>query len=190
MSKQDTVVTIEESIPKRILVTEKEVPSDGSSTRPRLGRRRTTDGFGNDVESDHLNPIASFFSRLMENDIARYAIYIIPVASILAIPVALFSTVSLHVTLDGHTPALGMCIWIESCWAFLWISKILATIIPAVFGFICSLVKPGLRKYTLILEAVTTPLTIFIWTILCMASYPEVYAFNKHYHQLHQAHTK
>jgi hypothetical protein len=78
----------------------------------------------------------------------------------------------------------GILLWLELCWAFLWIAKIIATIIPAVFGFLSGMVTTGLRKYALVLKAVRTPLSIFIWAVLCIASYNIIYVFeDKKIHQ-------
>lgn len=71
----------------------------------------------------------------------------------------------------------GILLWLELCWAFLWIAKIIATLIPAIFGFFSGMVTTGLRKYALVLKAVRTPLSIFIWAILCIASYNLIYVF-------------
>lgn len=71
----------------------------------------------------------------------------------------------------------GILLWLELCWAFLWIAKIIATLIPAIFGFFSGMVTTGLRKYALVLKAVRTPLSIFIWAILCIASYNIIYVF-------------
>jgi hypothetical protein len=76
----------------------------------------------------------------------------------------------------------GILLWLELCWAFLWIAKIIATLIPAVFGFISGMVTTGLRKYALVLKAVKTPLSIFIWAILCIASYDIIYVFDRKNH--------
>ena len=185
MAKKDAVVTIDSLDSQTASVTEKGIPLSGSK-RPPLGYRRTTDGFGHELEKDHLGPVQTFLSKLMENEIGRYLLYIIPVAALLAIPVALFSTIFIHVTLDGHTPVAGMFVWIELCWVWLWVSKILATIIPVLYQSICGFLTTGLRKYTLVLRAIKTPLSIFLWSVLCMASYSEVYAFNRAYHDQHR----
>jgi hypothetical protein len=218
-----------------VTVNEKEVRTPYSWQRPAPAQRQTTDDFGRQMEKDAQPPLAKFFSDLMDNEIVRYTLYIIPVAIIIAIPLTLYCTIwkneawsasitnSTTVITAGSNTTLkggsiingtftggtfvngalvngtvtggviqsktliklhkkGMLVWIELCWAFLWIAKILATLIPSIFGFVSGMVTTGLRKYALVLRAVKTPLSIFIWAVLCIASYNIIYVFDKETH--------
>jgi hypothetical protein len=218
-----------------VAVSEKEIRSPYSWPKPAPAQRQNTEDFGRQMEKDAQPPLAKFFSELMDNEIVRYTLYIIPVAVIIAIPLALYCTIwkaeawsasvastttvitaGSNTTLKGGSiingtftggtfingnlvngtvtggvvqaktlvkiHKKGLMVWLELCWAFLWIAKILATLIPSIFGFVSGMVTTGLRKYALVLKAVKTPLSIFIWAVLCIASYDIIYIFDKETH--------
>jgi hypothetical protein len=218
-----------------VAVDEKEIRTPYSLPKPSTAQRQNTDDFGRQMEKDAQPPLARFISDLMDNEIVRYTLYIIPVAIIIAIPLTLYCTIwkthawsasvpaSTTVITAGSNTTLkggniingtftggtfvnghlvngtvtggvvqaetlvklhkkGMLVWVELCWAFLWIAKILATLLPSIFGFVSGMVTTGLRKYALVLKAVKTPLSIFIWAILCIASYNIIYIFDRETH--------
>ena len=95
---------------------------------------------------------------------SRYVLYIIPVAALLAIPLALTATIFRDTNIKGY-PLLGLFVWIECIWVLLWVSKLLSQAAPIVFQAICGVVSGGIRKYTTVLIALEIPLSLFIWTI-------------------------
>ena len=129
-----------ESGKKRASVT---VVSVDSRERPVLGRRRTTNEKAGKVErnqTDHgieedaLTKVGNFLWKVHTASVfARYGLYIIPVAALLAIPLVLTATVY-HNAKAGNIRLLGLFIWIEILWVSLWICKLVAMSVPVVYG--------------------------------------------------------
>ncbi|GAB7351796.1 hypothetical protein MBLNU459_g2369t1 [Dothideomycetes sp. NU459] len=155
--------------------------------RPLCGRRRTTNSFGSPNErtgthtgeEDALTKIGNFLYQLHSfSIITRYALYVLPVAGLLAIPLALCDTIYKHAR-AGNIRLLGLFIWIEVVWLSLWVCKLCAKALPIVFQATCGLVSTGIRKYSLVLLALEIPLSLFIWSIVSWATLPVVCAFDK-----------
>jgi len=159
-------------------VTETELGSRPSPPRPHLNRR--TSSF-RAIEDDGLTNFGRAVYKLLENPIVRYAIYVLPVGGLLAIPLTLFATKYRDHDVDGvHT--VGLFLYIEIIWVFLWISKLIAAGIPFFFQGVCGLISTGIRKYALMLRAVEIPLSLFIWTIFCICWLPIIHVFDINYY--------
>ena len=150
--------------------------------RPILGRRKTSEkvtegqemgkGF-HEPEEDGLTKVGNFLWRIHRASIiARYALYVLPVAAILAVPLALAATVYRDVDV-GHNPRiqlLGLFVWIEMIWVLLWIAKLIAQVAPMVFQAVCGVISTGIRKYTTVLVSLEIPLSLLIWTVAAYGS--------------------
>ncbi|KIW98532.1 uncharacterized protein Z519_00193 [Cladophialophora bantiana CBS 173.52] len=90
----------------------------------------------------------------------------------------------------GGIHLLGLFIWIEVVWVFLWIAKLLAQAVPIVFQTVGGAIHTGIRKYWLVLKAVEIPLSLFFWAILSIASYSLIYVFDKEFHKAHAGNIK
>jgi hypothetical protein len=73
----------------------------------------------------------------------------------------------------------GVMIWLELCWVFLWISKLIASAAPKTFRILVGGVAPAYRKYAEVLKRVKTPLSFLIWAVLCIAAYDIIYVFDR-----------
>ncbi|KEF60537.1 uncharacterized protein A1O9_02098 [Exophiala aquamarina CBS 119918] len=137
-------------------------------------------------EDDRLTPAGKALYKILENPTFRYCIYILPVGAILAIPLILFATKYRHVTAEGMSLA-GLFAYIELLWVSLWVAKLIAAALPALFQGICGIISTGIRKYALVLRAVEIPMSIFIWTLLALCWFPIVHDFDDDlYHREHQ----
>ncbi|KAI5358832.1 putative EF-hand domain, mechanosensitive ion channel MscS, LSM domain superfamily [Septoria linicola] len=149
--------------------------------RPVLGRRKTTGSLGGiisaeataealaqDADDDALTKIGNFLHKIHSASvITRYALYILPVALILAIPLILSLTGSRAETWRaGGVRLAGVFIWVEICWFALWFCKLVAQATPIIFQAICGLISTGIRKYSLVLKALEIPLSLFFWSIV------------------------
>lgn len=153
--------------------------------RPPLGRRKTTnedvkaavDAHGKfEADEDTLSKIGSFLWRIHTASIVtRYALYVLPVGLLLAIPLIL-STMhpkqaepgqpKPHDWMIGQIRLLGLFIWIEIAWVSLWICKIVAHFLPVVFQAVAGVISTGIRKYTQILQNLEIPVSLFLWSIV------------------------
>ena len=146
--------------------------------RPILGRRRTSEkvvegeekAMKYEQQEDGLTKVGNFLWELHRSSIIlRYALYVLPVAAILAIPLCLTATVYRSATID-NTPLLGLFVWIEMIWVLLWVAKLISQFAPIIFQAICGVVSTGIRKYTTVLASLEIPLSLFIWTIAAFGS--------------------
>ena len=152
--------------------------------RPILGRRRTSEKVTEGQErakvfkeeEDGLTKVGNFLWKIHKSStITRYALYIVPVGAILAIPLALTATTYRYWN-AGLVPLVGLFIWIEMIWVLLWVAKLISQVAPIVFQAVCGVISTGIRKYTTVLVALEIPLSLFLWTI---AAYGSTHIINK-----------
>lgn len=122
-----------------------------------------------------------WFGRLCERIgrlplLARYIIYILPLAIALAICIIVMGTGGRRAG-AGRVRLIGLFIWLETVWLALWISNLIAKTLPLIFRFFSSLLSAPTRRYSNLITAVETPITLFIWSIIAWASVPLLYAF-------------
>ncbi|USW56101.1 Putative EF-hand domain-containing protein [Septoria linicola] len=151
----------------------------GESPIRMLGRRTTTRNFDVDqteaLAYDGEDDVPSRFGKYLRrvhsaSIITRYALYILPVAILLAIPLIILSCPPYDMARADGIRLLGLFIWIEIIWLALWISKLLAQAVPIVFQAACGLISAGMRKYSLILKSLEIPLSFLFWTIAAFGS--------------------
>jgi len=56
-------------------------------------------------------------------------------------------------------------------WLGLWVSKIVAYFLPAIFEFLMGVVSAGVRKYALVLKALEIPLSLVGWAMVSLATF-------------------
>jgi hypothetical protein len=169
----------EKSVNATITTTEMS-RSSISVARPNLRRRRTSDGPDPIIHDDELTKIGQIYDRVIGiSPVIRWSVYILPIAALLAIPLILFATVYKNTRADGIR-LLGLFIWIEVAWVSLWIAKLLAIAAYFVFQTVGGLISSGIRKYSLLLKALETPISLFVWAILAFATHRLVYVFDNH----------
>ncbi|TIA08707.1 hypothetical protein D6C80_09065 [Aureobasidium pullulans] len=162
---------------------------DSPKPRPTIqlqGRRRTTSSLGqpeqansySDTSDDTLTQIGNMIKKVHGfSIITRYALYVLPVATLLVIPLALFDTVYKDAR-AGNIRLLGLFIWLEIVWVGLWICKLLAKALPLIFQAACGLISTGIRKYSLVLMALEIPLSLFFASIANWATVPVICSFD------------
>ncbi|KAK5113370.1 hypothetical protein LTR62_003470 [Meristemomyces frigidus] len=165
------------------------ITSVDASVRPVLGRRKTSSGIDGETLADHklgyeggedaLTKVGNFLWKIHNASIlTRYALYILPVAALLAIPLVLTATIYKHSHAQGIR-LLGLFIWLEVIWVALWLCKLVASAAPVVFQAICGVISTGIRKYSLVLTAVEIPISLFLWSIVAFSTTNIINVFNK-----------
>jgi hypothetical protein len=202
MSNNDAVINVlpektELSFDRKatMTVSERAVSSESSLPAAKLHglrglrglRRRTTTGFESnneisiayDGEEDTVNSLGKVYDRVLNfHRITRYAVYILPVSILLAIPLIIFATVAKGARAQG-CQLLGLFVWLQVCWSALWFSKLVAQCLPYIFRFLCGFISSGTRKYHTILKALEIPLSLVFWTIISYATVPVIQTFDK-----------
>ncbi|KAK4958033.1 hypothetical protein LTR10_004458 [Elasticomyces elasticus] len=163
------------------------ITSCDSLQRPVLGRRKTSGMVGETItdhklgyegEEDALTKVGNFLWKIHGTSIiTRYALYVIPVAALLSIPLVLTATVYAD-SRAGDIRLLGLFVWIEVLWVGLWVCKLVATALPIVFQAACGVISTGIRKYSLVLMALEIPVSFFLWSIMAWATSHMICAFD------------
>lgn len=176
---------LETGIKKEVGVTITTVNTN-EIARPLSGRRKTTSSIlgpaesstpSYDTEEDAFTKVGNFFWKIhTTNVLTRYALYILPVATLLAIPLILTDTVYTKAH-AGNVRLLGLFVWIEVIWLGLWVCKLCAKAMPILFQAACGLISTGIRKYSLVLAALEIPLSLFLWSIVAYLTTPLICKF-------------
>lgn len=147
------------------------------------GRRRKTKTNGNekrgdDGEEDTMNQLGKIYKRILDFSIVtRYFLYVLPLAIIFAIPIIVDATATDKKELGG-VRVVWFFSWIEILWLSLWVSKLVAKTLPAVFQFLCGIVSSGTRKYMLVIKNLEMPLTLVGWTLTSLSTFIPVMTHN------------
>jgi small-conductance mechanosensitive channel len=105
--------------------------------------------------------------------ITRCFFYWLPLALILFVPLAVGAWGVPEASL-GHARIMWIFIWLEIVWASIWISRIVAHIIPLAFKFITSIISPGLKKYRSVLRALEVPISLVFWALISLCTFMPV----------------
>jgi small-conductance mechanosensitive channel len=163
---------------------------DSPKQRPTIqlrGRRRTTSSLDQleapiarvEATDNTLTRIGNLIKKVHGfSIITRYALYVLPIATLLVIPLALFDTIYKDAR-AGNIRLLGLFIWLEAVWIGLWVCKLLAKALPVIFQAACGLVSTGIRKYSLVLMALEIPLSLFLASIMNWATVPVICSFDQ-----------
>ena len=159
----------ENSFYKQETLKDEPVPSPQSG---KAGRRKLvkTNSKG-EAQAVKLNAMGRFYDKVINfSVVTRYAVYVIPVAAILAIPIAIGATTARNTRIAGMR-MLWFFLWIEIMWLSCWIAKLFAQFLPYAFVFLAGVVSPGTRKYALILQRLEIPLSLVGWAVATNASF-------------------
>jgi len=195
MSSTDTIINILPAIDTPLRQTDHfkakgyTVTAEELTDRPVLNRENTglrkflndsaeNQNVGYDGEVDTLQFLGKMYTKIMTFSIVtRYAVYILPVAAMLAIPLSVFATVAKDANIQGIR-LLGLFVWLEIIWSSLWVAKLCAKQLPRVFRLCCGVISAGTRKHSLMIKALEVPLSITFWIIISWAAIPSIAAFD------------
>ena len=122
-------------------------------------------------EEDTLNQLGRIYDKILNfSIITRYFLYVLPLAVIIAVPIIVGATAAEKAKLGG-VRIVWIFSWVEIVWLSIWVSKLAAISLPAVFQFLCGVVSSGTRKYALVLKALEIPLSLSGWALAAMATF-------------------
>ncbi|KAI9052194.1 hypothetical protein LZ554_003553 [Drepanopeziza brunnea f. sp. 'monogermtubi'] len=123
--------------------------------------RRGTDG-----EEIAVTGLGKVYKKITGFSVlVRYMMYVVPVGSVLAAPVAIYAVVNPNARfLNTGIKVYLFWLWILIIWLSMWLSKLVSKAIPFIFMFVCGVVSSGTKKYATILRAVEIPLSLVGWT--------------------------
>lgn len=136
------------------------------------GRRKAAkDSKNDDDEEGTLTHMGKIYHKILSFSIVtRYFLYVLPIASIVAVPIVVGATAAQNANLGG-VRIVWLFTWIEIVWLSLWVSKLVAISLPWVFQFLCGIVSSGTRKYALVLKSLEIPLSLSGWALASMATF-------------------
>jgi hypothetical protein len=111
--------------------------------------------------------------------VLRYILYALPAAVVLLIPIFLdffaYDQDTDPVGGDGGVELLWFGIWLEIVWLSLWATRIVASIMPFMFGFIASTAgSSNDKKWRDIGRQLEFPTALFLWLLAVLVSYHPV----------------
>ena len=138
-------------------------------------------------DKDHRNKNDNLFKKIRRSPgPIRYAIYILPLWTLLAIPVAITCTIfrdfriPAQSTTDGDNRLhlAGLFIWLEFVALGLWFAKSLSWSSIQLFEYSCKAVRNRVKRSALLLDRLAEvvddlmdlPITLIIWAIVSYAS--------------------
>jgi hypothetical protein len=137
------------------------------------GRRRTNSDMTEEQEGG-LKAMGKVYQKIKNfSVVTRYFLYVLPLGALLAIPIAIGATVARHAQIGG-VRMMWLFVWIEVVWLSLWVSKIFAHFLPILFQFIVGVVSSGVRKYALVLRALSIPISLVGWALISLLTFPAV----------------
>ena len=159
------------------------------------GRRRVAKNAGRqDVDRTEVTSMGRIYERILNFSIVtRYFLYILPVATIISIPIIIGATATQNATIGG-VRIVWFFSWLLIVWVGLWGSKLTAKLLPSIFEFLCGIVSSGTRKYALVLKNLEIYLSLCGWALVALATFVPVMTNNptkraqqKTYNQYHNS---
>ena len=144
----------------------------GFSSRSVAGRRRTREKTGgNDGDEEVVTQMGILYNKILNfSVVTRYFLYVLPLATIIAIPIIIGATVAKKATLGG-VRIVWVFSWLECIWLSLWVSKLFAKTLPWIFEFLCGIVSSGTRKYSLVIQSLEIYLSLCGWALASVATF-------------------
>lgn len=145
-------------------------PEKVNTPRRPAGRRKITAVGTTTPDATHnkeeLNSMGRMYQKLGDYSFAtRYALYIVPVALLLAIPIIVGATAASSAKIGG-VRVVWFFTWIEAVWLVLWGMKFFAKTIPIIFSFFAGVVNLGTKKYARVLRNLETTIMILGWVVI------------------------
>ncbi|CCU81290.1 mechanosensitive ion channel [Blumeria hordei DH14] len=133
------------------------------------------------MPADPTTSLAKLFKKIHQSSVlVRWIVYIMPVTLLLSIPLILGLLVLKEATV-GDVEFFWFGVWLEVVWLNLWLSRLIAKIIPWPMGLVSSLFTNNSKKWTDLGEALEIPATIFLWALSIEISFPRTMK-NHHLH--------
>ena len=129
---------------------------------------------GKDGEEDTLTQMGYIYTKILNfSVVTRYFLYVLPLATLIAIPIIIGATAAQNAELGG-VRIVWIFSWLECVWLALWVSKLVAKALPHIFQFLCGIVSSGTRKYALVIKSLEIYLSLSGWALASLATFVPV----------------
>ena len=140
------------------------------------GRRhaKKTEKTRNGDEEGSLTRMGIIYNKILNfSVVTRYFLYVLPLATLIAIPIIIGATAAQNATMGG-VRIVWIFSWVECIWLSLWVSKLAAKALPSIFQFLCGIVSSGTRKYALVIKRLEIYLSLSGWALASLATFVPV----------------
>lgn len=140
------------------------------------GRRHAnkTEKTRNGDEEGSLTRMGIIYNKILNfSVVTRYFLYVLPLATLIAIPIIIGATAAQNATMGG-VRIVWIFSWVECVWLSLWVSKLVAKALPSIFQFLCGIVSSGTRKYALVIKRLEIYLSLSGWALASLATFVPV----------------
>ena len=170
--------TVESYTPAPTAASEQQLNEKaGFYQRHVAGRRRTerkTEKKSHEGEEEIVTQMGIIYNKILNfSVVTRYFLYVLPLGTIIAIPIIIGATAAQHATLGG-VRIVWIFSWLECVWLSLWVSKLAAKTFPWIFEFLCGIVSSGTRKYSLVIQSLEIYLSLCGWALASLATFVPV----------------
>ena len=146
------------------------------------GRRKAvkkqTQG-GEDADGKTVNKMGMIYNTILNfSVVTRYLVYVLPVALVISLPIIIGATAAQNATMGG-VRIVWIFSWLLIVWLSLWVSKLVAKCLPAVFQFLCGIVSSGTRKYALVIKNLEIFLSLCGWALASLSTFIPVHSLHK-----------
>lgn len=140
----------------------------------RRRKERRTAERGSEGEEEIITQMGIIYNQILNfSVVTRYFLYVLPLATIIAIPIIIGATAAHNATLGGVW-IVWIFSWLECVWLSLWVSKLAAKTLPWIFEFLCGIVSSGTRKYSLVIRSLEIYLSLCGWALASLATFAPV----------------
>ncbi|QNP99313.1 YALIA101S03e12090g1_1 [Yarrowia lipolytica] len=121
----------------------------------------------------------AYIRYLMQLSIlTRCFVFWLPLAVVFFIPLAIGAWGQPDAEL-GNVRLSWIFIWVEVMWSSLWVSRLVAHVIPNLFRVIAGIISPTIKRFTTIVCAVEHAITLVLWAFCSWITFMPVTSMNK-----------
>jgi len=144
----------------------------GTKTRrSKLTRGWSSTDDTEDTRSGSGSRLARVYAKVMGySTITRYAIYILPLGGIIAVPIILGATAARRAEIGG-VKLYWFFAWIEVVWIGLWASKLVAYLIPGAVRALGQIASTPTGRHVRLLRELKVPMTLVCWTVTALVTF-------------------
>lgn len=157
--------------------------SDTRSKRRRGHRHSLNEPKSDKKSSKHESKAAVYFRKVFlkifhMSILFRCFFCWLPFALVLFVPLAVGAWGKKDATL-GKVPLKWIFIWLEVAWSAIFVSRLVAHLMPTVFYFMCSIFAPRLKKYRTVIQAMEFPVTLVFSALIAVSTFMPVMTWKK-----------
>lgn len=125
------------------------------------------------TEPAKLTGLGKVYKKIINfSPVVRHIVYILPIGALIAIPIIVGATTEAgKKAFIAHVRLVWFFTWIEVVWLSIWVAKLFAQLLPAIFMFLCGVVSSGTRKYALVIKALEIPISLVLWAATGLATF-------------------